>query len=155
MPAELQQYKNWTGKQTENRFSHWIWRQYASAFWDDVRLDRVLPYKPARDAEDERHIHPLQLDVIERAIILWSNQGEVILTPFMGVGSEVYGAYINGRKAVGIELKASYYRQAIKNLAEAKWNQTDEETDLFEDAKTGNELTDELMDPEENEEVTA
>jgi hypothetical protein len=73
----------------------------------------------------------------------------------MGVGSEVYGAYINGRKAVGIELKASYYRQAIKNLAEAKWNQTDEETDLFEDAKTGNELTDELMDPEENEEVTA
>jgi DNA modification methylase len=155
MPAELQQYKNWTGKQTENRFSHWIWRQYASAFWDDVRLDRVLPYKPARDAEDERHIHPLQLDVIERAIILWSNQGEVILTPFMGVGSEVYGAYINGRKAVGIELKASYYRQAIKNLAEAKWNKTDEETDLFEDAKTGNELTDELMDPEENEEVTA
>jgi DNA modification methylase len=133
MPGELQQYKNWKGKQTENRFSHWIWRQYASAFWDDIRLDRVLPYKPARDKEDERHIHPLQLDVIERAIILWSNPGEIVLTPFMGVGSEVYGAYINGRKSVGIELKPSYFHQAIKNMAEAKWDCYDEEPDMFDD----------------------
>ena len=136
MPAELQKYKGWTGKQTENRFSHWIWRQYASAFWDDIRLDRVLPYKPARDKEDERHIHPLQLDVIERAVILWSNPGEVVLTPFMGVGSEVYGAYINGRKSVGVELKSSYFRQAVKNLAEAKWNVFDEEPDMFDIEKT-------------------
>ena len=119
MPAELLPYKNWKGKQTENRFSHWIWRQYASAFWDDVRLDRVLPYKPARDAEDEKHVHPLQLDVIDRALVLWSNPGETVLTPFMGVGSEVYAAVKAGRHGVGCELKASYYRQAVKNLAEA------------------------------------
>lgn len=119
VPAELLPYRNWKGKQTENRWSHWIWRQYASAFWDDVRLDRVLPYKPARDAEDEKHVHPLQLDVIERVLVLWSNPGETMLTPFMGVGSEVYGAVLNGRRGVGCELKASYYRQAVKNLSEA------------------------------------
>jgi len=119
IPSDLLPYRNWTGKQTENRYSHWIWRQYASAFWDDVRLDRVLPFKPARDAEDEKHVHPLQLDVIERCLTLWSNPGEVVLTPFMGVGSEVYGSVVNGRKGVGIELKASYYKQALRNLHEA------------------------------------
>jgi DNA modification methylase len=119
MPTELLQYRSWKGKQTGNRFSHWIWRQYASAFWDDVRLDRVLPYRPARDAEDEKHVHPLQLDVIDRALVLWSNPGEVVLTPFMGVGSEVYAAVLSGRRGVGIELKASYYRQAVKNLSDA------------------------------------
>ena len=149
MPEDLLKYKGWTGKQTENRFSHWIWRQYASAFWDDVRLDRVLPYKPARDAEDEKHIHPLQLDVIERAITLWSNPDEVVLTPFMGVGSEVYGSFINGRKAVGVELKPSYYRQAIKNLAEAKWNAVDEEAELFAHADLGlGPIDEEIMDDE-------
>lgn len=122
IPQELLMYRGWTGNQIENRFSHWIWRQYASAFWDDVRLDRVLPYKPARDAEDEKHVHPLQLDVIERAITLWSNPGETMLTPFGGVGSEPFGAVINGRRAVAVELKPSYYRQMEKNLAEAKWN---------------------------------
>jgi DNA modification methylase len=119
IPEELYMYKNWKGKQTENRYSHWIWRQYASAFWDDVRLDRVLPYKPARDKEDEKHVHPLQLDVIERAVILWSNPNENVLTPFMGVGSEVFGAVINGRKGIGVELKPSYYNQAVKNMEEA------------------------------------
>ena len=117
VPEDLIRYRGWTGNQIENRYSHWIWRQYASAFWDDVRLDRVLPYRPARDEEDERHVHPLQLDVIERAAVLWSNRGERVLTPFMGVGSEVYGAVLNGRLGVGIELKPSYYRQAVKNLA--------------------------------------
>lgn len=116
MPAELLRYKGWTGDQKQNRFSHWIWRQYASAFWDDVRLDRVLPYREAKDQEDEKHVHPLQLDVIERTLVLWSNPGETVLTPFMGVGSEVYGAVLNGRRGLGIELKASYYRQAIRNL---------------------------------------
>lgn len=120
MPADLKRYQGWEGKQTENRYSHWIWRQYASAFWDDVRLDRVLPYKPARDEEDEKHVHPLQLDVIDRACVLWSNPRENVLTPFMGVGSEVYGAVCCNRKGIGIELKESYYRQALKNLAEAK-----------------------------------
>lgn len=119
IPADLLAYRGWTGKQTENRFSHWIWRQYASAFWDDVRLDRVLPFKPARDADDEKHVHPLQLDVIDRALVLWSNPGETVLTPFMGVGSEVYGAVMAGRRGVGVELKPSYYRQAVKNLAAA------------------------------------
>lgn len=116
MPAEIQSYKGWAGNQIENRYSHWIWRQYASAFWDDVRIDRVLPYRLARDEEDEKHIHPLQLDVIERAIILWSNPGEIVFTPFMGIGSEVYGAVINGRKGIGAELKETYYNQTVKNL---------------------------------------
>lgn len=120
MPAELLKYKGWTGKQTENRYSHWIWRQYASAFWDDVRLGNVLSHKESKDPEDERHVHPLQLDVIERACTLWTNPGEVVLTPFMGVGSEVYGAVVNGRKGVGVELKSTYYRQAVKNLERAK-----------------------------------
>ena len=116
IPSELQQWRGHDGKQTENRYSHWIWRQYASAFWDDVRIDRVLPFKEARDEEDERHVHPLQLDVIERSVILRSNPGENVLTPFMGVGSEVYGAVINGRRGVGIELKPSYYHQAVANV---------------------------------------
>jgi DNA modification methylase len=116
IPADLLRYRGWDGKQTENRYSHWIWRQYASAFWDDVRLDRVLPFREARDEEDERHVHPLQLDVIDRCLVLWSNPGERVLTPFMGVGSEVYGAVRNGRFGIGVELKPSYYRQAVKNL---------------------------------------
>lgn len=119
VPTDILSYRNWSGSQLENRYSHWVWRQYASAFWDDIRLDRVIPYKAARDEEDERHVHPLQLDVIERAIVLWSNEGEAVLTPFMGVGSEVYGAVLNGRRGVGVELKASYYRQAVKNLEHA------------------------------------
>ncbi len=117
IPADVLPYKRWTGKQTENRYSHWIWRQYASAFWDDVRLQRVLPFQEARDEEDEKHVHPLQLDVIERCLTLWSNPGEVVLTPFMGVGSEIYGALINDRRGIGIELKPSYYRQAVSNIA--------------------------------------
>ena len=120
IPSELQQWRGHDGKQTENRYSHWIWRQYASAFWDDVRIDRVLPFKEARDEEDERHVHPLQLDVIERSIILRSNPGENVLTPFMGVGSEVYGAVINGRRGVGVELKPSYYHQAVANVEGAE-----------------------------------
>ncbi len=119
IPPDLAQYRNWDGNQIENKYSHWIWRQYASAFWDDVRLDRVLPFRQAKEEEDEKHCHPLQLDVIERALTLWSNPGEVVLTPFMGVGSEVYQALRMGRKAVGIELKASYYRQALRNIATA------------------------------------
>jgi len=115
IPSDLHRYRGWTGKQTENRYSHWIWRHYASCFWDDIRLNRVLPFKEARDSEDEKHMHPLQLDVIERACVLWSNPGETVLTPFMGVGSEVYGALINDRKGIGIELKPSYYSQAVRN----------------------------------------
>jgi DNA modification methylase len=120
VPAEFIQYKGWTGSQLQNRYSQWVWRQYASAFWDDVRLDRVLPHREAKEQEDEKHVHPLQLDVIERACVLWSNPGEVVFTPFMGVGSEVYGAVLNGRKGVGVELKTAYYNQAVRNLAEVE-----------------------------------
>jgi DNA modification methylase len=134
-PAEYLQYRNWQGSQLENRYSQWVWRQYASAFWDDVRLDRVLPHRAAREDEDERHCHPLQLDVIERAVIMWSNPHENVLTPFMGVGSEVYGTVLNGRRGIGIELKESYYRQAVKNVEDALRYRTAEQTPLFVDAE--------------------
>jgi len=116
VPPELLKYRGWTGNQIENRYSHWIWRQYASAFWDDVRIDRVLPYIDARDHEDEKHVHPLQLDVIDRALVLWSNPGDTVLTPFAGVGSEVYSAVRAGRMGVAIELKETYFRQMVKNM---------------------------------------
>lgn len=119
IPPELLRYRGWKGNQIENRYSHWIWRQYASAFWDDVRVDRILPYKETREPEDERHLHPLQLDVIDRCCMLWSNPGENVLTPFAGVGSEVYGAILNGRRGIGIELKQSYYHQMQRNLKHA------------------------------------
>jgi DNA modification methylase len=135
MPSELLQYRGWTGNQIENRFSHWIWRQYASAFWDDIRIGRVLPFRGARDSEDEKHVHPLQLDVIDRVLVLWSNPGENVLTPFIGVGSEVYGAVCAGRKGIGVELKPSYYRQALKNLAIAAEGKRDEQQDSLFDAE--------------------
>lgn len=116
IPADLLRYRGWTGNQIENRYSHWIWRQYASAFWDDIRIENVLPFRESRDEEDEKHVHPLQLDVIDRAVVLWSNTGENVLTPFMGVGSEVYSAVRNDRRGIGFELKETYFRQAIKNL---------------------------------------
>jgi DNA modification methylase len=119
MPAELLKYRGWKGNQIENRYSHWIWRQYASAFWDDIRIGRVLPFKQARDGEDEKHVHPLQLDVIERCLVLWSNPGENVFTPFMGVGSEVAAAIANGRRGIGVELKPSYYKQSVKNVHQA------------------------------------
>jgi hypothetical protein len=135
-PVDVLRYRGWTGNQIENRYSHWIWRQYASAFWDDVRLDRVLPFRESRDDEDERHVHPLQLDVIQRCLTLWSNSGEVVLTPFMGVGSEVHEAVRMGRHGIGIELKPSYYRQTVKNLRSV--GETDsppeEITSLFDEA---------------------
>ena len=76
----------------------------------------MLPYREGRDEDGEKHVHPLQLDVINRVVVLRSNQGEVVFTPFMGVGSEVFGAVLNDRKGIGVELKESYFRQAIKNM---------------------------------------
>lgn len=126
VPPELLKYKGETDQQ-KNKLSHWIWRQYASCFWDDIRIDRVLPYKAAREPDDEKHVHPLQLDAIERTIALWSNPGDVVLTPFMGVGSEAFGAHINGRKSIGIELKTSYFKQAVKNLAAVEFSSADDD----------------------------
>jgi len=128
--SDIIHMKGMEGDQKQNRFSQWIWRQYASSLWDDIRIDRVLPYREGSELEDEKHVHPLQLDVIERACVMWSNAGEVVLTPFMGVGSECYGAVINGRKAIGIELKESYYRQAVRNLSTIE--RAPEEQELFE-----------------------
>lgn len=114
--------KKWllfTGDQKENKLSHLTWQRYASSVWDDVRIDNVLPYKETREEDDEKHVHPLQLDVIDRLVYLYSNPNETILTPFMGVGSEVYSPVSMGRKAIGIELKDSYYKQAVLNLKTA------------------------------------
>lgn len=132
-PADVMKFRGWTGKQTENKYSQWVWRQYASAFWDDVRLDRVLPFREAKDEQDEKHVHPLQLDVIDRATILWSNPGDTVFTPFMGVGSETYGAVRNGRRGVGVELKAAYYNQAVKNM-----ERSEESDDAFKPDEVGN-----------------
>ncbi len=118
IPEDLMKFKNSTDPKT-NKLSHWIWQQYASSFWDDIRTGNVLPYKGARDSDEEKHICPLQIDVIERCLTLWSNPCEVVLTPFMGVGSEVYCAVRNGRRAIGIELKQTYYRQAKENISHA------------------------------------
>jgi DNA modification methylase len=139
IPTELLHYRGHKGKQTENRYSHWVWRQYASSNWHDCRIDRVLPYKESKDPDDERHVHPLQLDVIERAVIMWSNPGEVVLSPFAGVGSEIYGAVLNGRKGIGIELKSSYFRQAVRNCADAKTKYEQEESPLLVATDTANE----------------
>jgi len=116
IPHELMKYRGWKGKQTENRYSHWIWRRYASSVWDDIRMQRVLPFQDCKDPEDEKHVHPLQQDVIDRAVILRSNPGEVVLSPFGGVGSEPFCAVELGRKAIAIELKPSYFRQMVKNM---------------------------------------
>ncbi len=136
VPERLIKFRGMAGDQKKNQFSQWIWRQYASSVWDDIRIDRVLPHRSAKELEDEKHVHPLQLDVIERAVVLWTNPGETVLTPFAGVGSEVYGAVINDRRAVGVELKPSYYRQAVANLkaAAAMGQHAVEQTGLFAEA---------------------
>lgn len=103
-----------------NKLSHIIWQRYASSVWDDIRIDNVLPFRDGKDEDDEKHVHPLQLDVIDRLVELYSNKGEVVLTPFMGVGSEVYSPVSLGRKAIGIELKDSYFKQAIENMKHTK-----------------------------------
>lgn len=134
-PDDLIPYRGWKGNQIENRFSHWVWRNYASAFWDDVRIDRILPFEKSKDEDDEKHVHPLQLDVIDRCLVLWSNPDETVLTPFMGVGSEVYSAVKNGRKGIGIELKPSYFKQAVKNLATIGYSTPKEQASLFTTAE--------------------
>lgn len=103
-----------------NKLSHYIWQRYASSVWDDIRIDNVLPFRDSREEDDEKHVHPLQLDVIDRLVDLYSNPDEVVLTPFMGVGSEVYSPVSLGRKAIGIELKDSYFKQAAINMADAE-----------------------------------
>lgn len=117
--AFRKKWQTFKGNQRENKLSHLTWQRYASSVWDDVRIDNVLPFKMTKEEDDEKHVHPLQLDVIDRLIYLYSNPKEVVLTPFMGVGSEVYSAVSMGRKGIGVELKDSYFKQAILNIKES------------------------------------
>jgi len=142
VPDGLEKYKGET-VQKENKLSHWIWRQYASCIWDDIAMTNPkegdnyplasLPYMEARDPDDEKHCHPLQQHVISRCIEMWSNPGENILTPFMGVGSEVYAAVLHERKGIGIELKETYYNQALKNVPLGIQHRLEEDTNMLFD----------------------
>ncbi len=133
-------YAGWKDHKT-NKLSHIIWQRYASSVWDDIRGRNVLDFKDAKEDDDEKHVHPLQLDVIDRIVELYSNPNEVVLTPFMGVGSEVYSPVSMGRKAIGIELKETYFKQAIKNMQDAKdrFAQEKEKT-LFDDLPENEEM---------------
>jgi len=104
---------------SEGRLSIDVWQRYASPVWMDINPSRTLQYRLARDNDDERHICPLQLDVIERCMQLWSNPGDIVLSPFAGIGSELYTAIKMGRKAIGFELKDSYYPIAVRHCYQA------------------------------------
>jgi len=119
--TQLWEHLNKTNeKEGITKLNHYIWQRYASSVWDDIRIDNVLPYRDSKEEDDEKHVHPLQLDVIDRLVELYSNPNEVVLTPFMGVGSEVFSPVSMGRKAIGIELKDSYFKQAKINLTLTK-----------------------------------
>jgi len=140
LPAHIETYGNYEdfkikwanfkGDPKENKMSHLIWQRYASSVWDDIRIDNVLPFKDTKEEDDEKHVHPLQLDVIDRIVELYSNPNETVLTPFGGVGSEVYSPVSMGRKAIGIELKDSYFKQGIENLksAENRFSKVEQKT---------------------------
>lgn len=110
---------------TNESFPVDLWQRYASPVWFDIKQSNTLQRESAREEKDERHICPLQLDVIERAIELWTNPKDIVFSPFAGIGSEVYQAIKMGRRGVGIELKESYYKQAVLNCTniEEKANQ--------------------------------
>lgn len=118
-----------------SKLNHYIWQRYASSVWDDIRIDNVLPFRDSKEEDDEKHVHPLQLDVIDRIVELYSNPDEVVFTPFMGVGSEVFSPVSMGRKGIGVELKDSYFKQATINLKEAESRYTKKYTQksLFEE----------------------
>lgn len=116
-----------------------VWQRYASPVWSDIRQTRTLQYRAARDHKDEQHISPLQLDVIERCVDLWSARGETVLTPFLGIGSEVYAAVDMGRRGIGFEIKDTYFRQAVRNIAELD---KPEDQRLFEDPEQDEEAED-------------
>lgn len=124
-------WANFDGNPAENKLSHITWQRYASSVWDDIRIDNVLPFRDAKEEDDEKHVHPLQLDVIDRCVELYSNKGEVVFTPFMGVGSEVYSPVSLGRKGLGVELKESYFKQAIENMKLCKNRYANLQQQLF------------------------
>jgi len=98
------------------------WQQYASPIWTDINPSDTLQFRSAREHNDERHICPLQLEVIRRALRMWSNPGDTILSPFMGIGSEGHCALQSDRRFVGAELKTSYFEQAVRNLRKAEYD---------------------------------
>ena len=100
---------------TNESFPVEIWQNYASPVWMDINPSNTLQRTSARDEKDEKHICPLQLDVIRRGINLWTNENDIVFTPFLGIGSEIYQALKMNRRGIGIELKESYYEQAVKN----------------------------------------
>jgi DNA modification methylase len=102
-----------------------VWQRYASPIWMDINQSDTLNFREGRDSDDERHICPLQLDVIQRCLQLWSNPGDVVWSPFMGIGSEGYMSLKAGRKFVGAELKESYFKLAQRNMESAKKTQYD------------------------------
>ena len=110
---------------THETFPVQKWQNYASPVWMDINPSRTLQFKTARESDDERHICPLQLEVIRRGVALWTNPNDIVLSPFMGIGSEGYVALEMGRRFVGVELKRSYYDQAVRNLAAALAKQDD------------------------------
>lgn len=112
---DSRKHRNISMAKNDPVYSHHVWRRYASPVWMDIRQINTLQYRSARDDKDEKHICPLQLDVIRRGIELWTNKGDVILTPFGGIGSEAVVAIEMERKAIAIELKDSYYNQMVKN----------------------------------------
>jgi DNA modification methylase len=115
----------------ESGFPVRLWQEYASPVWMDIDPSDTLQYRAARESEDERHIAPLQLGVIRRCINLWSNPGDVVFSPFAGIGSELYCAAELGRKGLGAELKPSYFKQAVRNLRALET----ERADLFAGAE--------------------
>lgn len=115
---------------TTDNFPLEMWQRYASPVWFDIRQTRVLNIEQARESQDEKHICPLQLDVIERALELWTNPGETVLSPFAGIGSEGYVSLQQNRKFIGIELKESYFQVARKNLERV--NQEKAQASLWE-----------------------
>lgn len=115
---------------TNETFSVDKWQNYASPVWEDIKQGNTLNRTSAREERDEKHICPLQLDVIERCVELWSAEGDVVFTPFLGIGSEAYQSLKMHRRAIGIELKESYFNQAVKNCQNAE--NAKEQIDLFE-----------------------
>ena len=120
---------------TNETFPVDMWQQYASPVWMDINPSDTLQYRSAREHDDERHICPLQLEVIRRAMELWSRPGDVVLSPFTGIGSEGYVSVKRGRRFYGCELKDEYYEQACKNLAKAVSLSSAGQGDLFADCE--------------------
>lgn len=126
---DSQKHKNISMAKQDPVYSHEVWRKYASPIWMDINQSNTLQKESAREEQDERHICPLQLDVVSRSLTLYTNPGDLVLSPFAGIGSEGYESIRMDRRFIGIELKESYFRQAVKNLQMAEGSK--EQISLF------------------------